>query len=127
MTCNTDKDEEVISEFITPSISDIVDMNVNEEMVIFRESEADRDDNRAIKNFEFESRKDESYQKEIQNDNVSDNLRVSGHWESDYIDFKEFICKKISDLNNTIQIHDAAINYDYEREPQPTGRNIQFT
>ena len=75
MTCNKDKDEEVISEFITPSISDIVEMNVNEEMLIFRES----DDNRAIKNFEFETREGESSQKEIQNDNVSDNLRVSGH------------------------------------------------
>ena len=41
---------------------------------------------------------------------------VSGHWESDYIDFKQFICKKISDLNDTIQMHDAAINCHYERE-----------
>ena len=43
-------------------------MNVNEEMLIFTESEEDRDDNRAIKNFEFESREDQSSQKEIQND-----------------------------------------------------------
>ena len=119
-----ESNEEDLSKYDEPFISesintpDFTNIGINEEMIIYRDTEDHvKNRERSINEcYEKIFGHQQFEQEEKTSSNETKSILDPENFISDFIDFKEYIIKKVDALSETVQNFDTAMNIDFEKE-----------